>query len=325
MADTPHSGDFDDGDVLAGYAARRHSGGLGAPGVCPDPGLVAGLAEGRLVEFEAEAVAGHVATCGACRTLVAELVRGGPAYGFPAPGPRPAPSHPAIRWFVGLAAAAVIVAAVTIFAGRPHDTRETVMASVRDLAAARPDLFAEFEPLTSGRSAPPSPTRGALALYAPAGTILDARPVFRWEAVPGVTNWTVTLKTAEGDELWTEEAAQPSLAFPVARKALAPGIRYICDVRGAGPLGAEEAQRVFDVAGENERREFEECEHEIERLVPARVRHLVLAQLALHRGLYAVAQTEAERFARAAPGDEFGAETLAAVHRAVGEAPPEGR
>jgi hypothetical protein len=140
-----------------------------------------------------------------------------------------------------------------------------------------------------------------------------------------VTNWTVTLKTAEGDALWTEETGQPSLPFPAPRKALAPGIRYICDVRGAGPLGAEEAQRAFDVAGEDERRAFAECEREVERHVPARVRHLVLAQVALHRGLYAIAQTEAERFARATPGDAFGTETLAAVRRAIGEPSAGGR
>jgi hypothetical protein len=325
MSDSSHTGNAGDGELPAGFAARRHAGGIGAPGVCPDPGLVAGLAEGRLLEFEADAVAEHVGGCGACRSLVAELVRGGPVYGFPVPGARPARRGHLMRWLVGLASASGLVAAVTIAAGRPRDTRETVLASARHLAAARPDLFGEFEPLTSGRSAPPSPTRGALALYAPAGTVLDTRPVFRWESVPGVTNWTVTLKTAEGDVVWTEETGQPSLPFPASRKTLAPGIRYICNVRGASPLGAEQAQRAFDVAGEVERRAFAECEHEVERLVPATLRHLVLAQVALHRGLYAVAQTEAERFARAAPGDAFGAETLAAVRRAIGEPQPEAR
>jgi hypothetical protein len=140
-----------------------------------------------------------------------------------------------------------------------------------------------------------------------------------------VTTWTVTLKSAEGDALWTAETGEPSLEFPAARAALTPGTRYICEVRGAGPLGAEDAQRAFDVAGDGERRVFEEMAREIARLVPARVRPLVLARAALHRGLYAVAQTEAERFAREAPGDAFGKETLAAVRRAIGEPPPEAR
>jgi hypothetical protein len=326
MADPPRSGDATDGEILAGFAGRVRAADGAASGACPDPGLVAGLAEGRLLDFEADEVVAHVESCAACRTLVAELVRGGPAYGFPSARPRATRRRPALRWAVALAAAAGIVAAVTLFgAGHPRDTRETVLASARELAWARPDLFAGFVPLSSGRSAPPSPTRGALALLAPAGTVLDARPGFRWEEVPGVTRWTVTLKTAEGDPVWSAESGEPSLAFPASRAALAPGIRYIFEVHGTGPLGAEDAQRAFDVAGDGERRAFEESAREVERRVPQRVRRLVLAQVALHRGLYAVAQTEAERYVREAPGDAFGAETLAAVRRAIGEPAAGGR
>src|SRR5262245_22005960 len=124
MADPAHTGDPGDGELLAGFAAWRQPVTRGAPGACPDPGLVAGLAEGRLMEFEAEDVSAHVAGCGACRTLVPDLVRGGPAYGFPAAGARPSRLGPGLRWFVALAAAAGIVAAVTIFAAKPRDTRD---------------------------------------------------------------------------------------------------------------------------------------------------------------------------------------------------------
>jgi hypothetical protein len=325
MADIPPADRFD-GDLFAGYAARTRAADGAASGACPDPGLVAGLAEGRLLEFEADAVVEHVGRCTVCRTLVAELVRRGPAYGFPPASARATRRSLAVGWAAALAAAAALVVAVTVFhAGQVRDTRETVLASAQELAEARPDLFDGFEPLASGRSAPPSPTRGELALFAPAGAVLDARPTFRWEAVPGVTRWTVTLKTDEGDALWSEESAAPSLAFPATRAALTPGTRYLCEVAGAGPLGPESVQRAFDVAGEDERSEFEDAAREIERRVPARVRSLVLAQVALHRGLYAVAQTEAERFARSAPDDEFGRQTLAAVRRATGEPQSEGR
>ena len=321
----PSRTEASDGELLAGFAARRRAADALAMGTCPDPGLVAGLAEGHLLEFEADDVIEHVGACPACRSLVADLVRGGPAYGFPSAHARRTRRPHTLRWVAALAAAAAIVAAVTVFGwGRARDPHETALASARELAEARPDLFRGFEPLKSGRSAPPSPTRGALALYAPAGTIFDPRPDFRWEAVPGVAPWTVTLKSAEGDALWSEETGRPSLGFP-ARAALTPGMRYIFEVRGTGPLGAEESQRAFDVAGDDERRAFEEAAREIERLVPMRVRPLVLAQFALHRGLYAVAQTEAERYVRATPSDALGAETLAAVRRAIGEPPPEGR
>jgi hypothetical protein len=315
VADRFPSDDPKDDALFAAYAARSHAAAPASP--CPDPNELAALGEGRLVGSEADELSGHLVSCDACRRAVA-----GVAIVERVPAPRP---RSILRLLAPLAAAAVFVAALVVFLDRPRDSREVALAAAKELAAERPDLFAGFEPLKSGRAAPPSPQRGALALLAPAGVVLEARPSFQWEQVPGVARWTVTLFTAEGDPLWTAESAAPALAYPAAETALAPGARYLGEARGAGPLGPERARRAFDVASDDERRAFEESAREIERLVPAATRPLVLAQVALHRGLYADAEREAERFLRDAPDDAFGEETLAAARRAIGRPAQDGR
>jgi hypothetical protein len=315
-------GPVDDGR-FAEYAAWSHAPAPGDPASpCPDANRLAGFAEGRLLEAEVEALSAHVATCDACRTLVADVARAW------TPGVCSAPARPARRrraWIAPFAAAAaLLIAATVVLVAGPRDTREIALASARDLAAARPDLFAGFEPLRSGRSAAPAPMRGAPALFAPAGVVTETRPAFRWEPAPGVTRWTVTLRTSEGDRIWSAESDAPSLEFPARETDLAPGARYIWEASGVGPLGVERSRRAFDVASDDERRAFDEASREVERIVPERIRALVLAQFALHRGLYGVAETQAERYLRDAPADAFGAETLAAARRAVGR-PTDGR
>jgi hypothetical protein len=275
----------------------------------------------RLVAAERDQVEGHLAACDACRAAVVEAVRDGvdeaPVRRASARIHRP--------WrFALAAAAAVIVAALVVLPSLsrsvPADTQEALVASAADLAGARPDLFRDFHPLRPGEevAAALSQKRGALALFAPAGVVLDTRPAFRWEAVPGVANWRVSLLTADGELLWTTESAEPALAFPAGRADLAPGTRYIWEASGDGPLGPEGSRRAFDVASAEDRRVLDDAGREIDARAPQRLRGLLRANFALRRGCYAAAQTSAEEFVREHPQDVAGRAVLDAARRALG-------
>jgi hypothetical protein len=314
-------------DALAAFAARSRPASSAAP--CPDGGLLAGFAEDRLVAAERVAIESHLAGCDACRAAVVELARDA-ASGTVA---RPVPAAPArIRrpWRFGLAAAAAVLVAATCWfslqrRAQPTDTGEALVASAAELAAARPDLFGGFVPLRPGEEIAPalSQKRGALALLAPAGKVLDRRPAFRWEAVPGVTHWRVSLLTADGEPIWTAESAEASLDFPPGPADLAPGRRYIWEAAGDGPLGPEGSRRAFDVASDEERRALDDAGREIDARAPERLRPLLRAHFALRHGCYAAAQSAAEEFVRANPGDSAGRDLLAAADRALG-VPDEG-
>lgn len=311
---------------LAEFLARTRS----APGPevasCPDPGLLAGFAEGRLVAREQVGVEEHLARCDACRVAVLEFARdrADPSLAEPvAAGTAPARILRTWRFAIP-AAAAILVAALVVHgltrASGPSGTEEALVASARDLAAARPDLFRDFRPLRRGEEFAPAlaPKRGALALHAPAGKVLDTKPGFRWETVPGVARWRVFLRTDDGELLWSAETSETSLAFPAERPELRAGTRYIWEASGEGPLGPEGSRRAFDVASTDERRAFEEAGREIDFRAPKALRPLLRAHLALRKGLYAAAADEAARSLRADPTDAVGRETLAAAERALG-------
>jgi len=303
-------------DRLAEVAARgRPASSSAAP--CPDAGLLAGFAEDRLVAAERDEIEAHLAACDACRAVVVELVPDDAVAAAPAWIHRP--------WrFAIPAAAAVLVAAVVVLASLRRssatDTDEALVASAADLAVARPDLFGGFRPLRHGEdvAAALSQKRGALALFAPAGKVLDSRPAFRWEAVPGVASWRVSLFTADGERLWSEESAQSALAFPTGRAELAPGKRYIWEAAGDGPRGPEGSRRAFDVATVEERRAFDDAAREIDARAPERLRPLLRAQFALRRGCLVAAQAAADEFVRRNPGDAAGRATLVVAERALG-------
>jgi hypothetical protein len=314
----PRPDPFD--DRLAEVAARTRPASSSAP--CPDAGLLAGLAEDRLVAAERDEIEAHLVACDACRAAVVEVVRDGAVAAAPVPS-RLAPIRGSWRFAVP-AAAAVLVAAVVVLASLRRsfttDTDEALVASAADLAVARPDLFGAFRPLRPGEeiAAALSQKRGALALFAPAGKVLDARPAFRWEAVPGVASWRVSLFTADGEPLWSEESARATLSFPTGRAELAPGKRYIWEASGDGPFGPEGSRRAFDVATVEERRVFDDAGREIDARVPARFRALLRAQFLLRHDCYAAARAAADEYVRENPDDAAGRATLAAVERALG-------
>ena len=312
---------------LASWSARtaRTAGpGAGERGPCPDPSLLAGFAEGRLLDAERQALQGHLALCEPCRAAVAGWIRdrGDPSLAPPAPAPRVLRGW---RVAVPIAAAAALLLAFLLPAGvlrHPGADGGTDMASAaRDLAAARPDLFAGFRPVEAGEELPRAfaQKRGAVVLLAPAGTILETRPAFRWRGVPGIARWKVTLLAADGEVLGSAEAADTALPFPAGTPDLAAGKRYLWEASGEGPLGPVKVRRAFDVAPEPDRRAFADAVAVIRERVPERLRSLVAAHLALRRGYYAAAEEEAAGHLRRFPGDPAGLDALGRARRALGE------
>jgi hypothetical protein len=311
---------------LAEFAART----LPVPELgaarCPDPGVLSGFAEDRLLPGERDVVEAHIAGCDGCRVIAVELERDRRNVEGATPASRILhPTRARRPWRLAVsAAAAVLVAALVVHgltrATGPSGTEEALVASARDLAAARPDLFRDFRPLRRGEEFAPAlaPKRGALALHAPAGKVLDTKPGFRWETVPGVAHWRVFLRTDDGELLWSADTSETSLAFPADRPELRAGTRYIWEASGEGPLGPEGSRRAFDVASADLRRAFEEAGREIDFRAPKALRPLLRAHLAMRKGLYAAAADEAARSLRADPTDAVGTRTLAAAERALG-------
>jgi hypothetical protein len=305
------------------------SGRSAPPGACPDPILLAGFAEGRLLAVEREPLEVHLARCEDCRTGVAAFVLEGAAAAVPteAPAPRRGSLLRRTAWFaIPAAAAAVLLVALSLQGRRATGDRPlddaVLVAAATDLAKARPEVFGEFRPLSREErlAMPLAPKRGgALGLRVPCGKVLEARPAFRWEPVPGVARWKVSLLTAAGKRVWTAESAEPSLAYPAAEAALEPGRRYLFEVSGEGPLGPERARRTFDVASVEESAAAVAAAREIADRAPRAAAPLLEAHWLLRAGLAAAAEAPARRAHAADPSSTPARETLHLVLETLGE------
>jgi hypothetical protein len=324
----------DPDEALSRYLVRRVAAAEGR-GECPDANLLAGFAEGALATAEEERVGEHLAGCPACREASAEAQA---AVGFEA---RPAARRRPVLWVVSAAAAGLLLAvggAALLLRERGSrpltDTATRLVAAASDLARDRPDLFGGFRPLDPQERPPGAgdPERGGARLVAPSGVVLSTRPAFRWAGAPGVTRYEVSLEGRDGTTLWTRAAEGTELAYPSDASELARGTTYDWSLAFEGLVGGRtESRRAFAVATPEEARAFEEASHAVEARVAPDLRDLLLAQVALRRGLVA----EAERLARAHlarhPSDEVGRATLRHVRLLQGLSPepplagPEGR
>ncbi len=104
---TPHS------HLPIGKLASDRLGRGGNAGVCPDAEVLAAYVDGGLSEVEVAVVDGHLATCAACRSLLAAL---SPAESGAAAAPRVVPFRPRLDWKWLSAAATLGGAAVLWFA-----------------------------------------------------------------------------------------------------------------------------------------------------------------------------------------------------------------
>jgi len=273
---------------------------------CPDPNLLAGLADGTLLPEERRMVERHIAACPVCGRLASDLVRGEAGdvrFATADPGKKGRSGRGRVFTWPRLVVAAALLVGVVLGAralfppAAPPGVEERLVRDAERLTAARQELFAGFRPLSrEERIAPPTVVRGGVAAGFPAGKLLERRPAFRWRPAPGVTQWVVILRRQEGTLVWEERSRDSSLAYPANRPALEPGGKYLWEVSGHGPLGEERAAQAFTVASEEERAAFEAARGEIARIAEPRDVSLLTAHYALRRGLLG----EAERAARAA-------------------------
>ena len=258
---------------------------------CPDRNLLAGWAEGRLLEEEREIVEGHMADCAGCRAAAVGA--------YP-----PAPSSPRIplRRLVPAAAAAILLLAVGILWPRPRPPvpglERRLAVAAADLARRDPERLDGFLPIPPDELRRRSdPVRGTgLRAATPVGRLLDGRPEFRWFGGAAGEPANVALELPGGTVAWTAEARGDRLPFPASAAPLVPGKTYTWSVTRRGPLGPEEDRRAFSVLEESERGSFSTALASIDGAAPPDLASLLKAHLALRRDLPA----EAERFARGA-------------------------
>jgi hypothetical protein len=289
----------------------------GELGPCPDPSVLAGLAEDRLLPEERQAVEEHVAICPKCLEVVGVLVR---------QARPPVARKPARVWFLLAAACVIAVLALGIvLVGKGSlpeetDTDAVLVAAAEDLARTRPDLFTGFRPLDrEERLAARSPVQrgGGPVPLLPVNTVLKTRPVFTWEGIAPAEKVEVSLLRAGRGTLWKRAARGTELAYPDDVAALEAGVRYVWKISCSGVLGREEARRAFRVASLTDRRTFQEAVRIIDEEVPVETRLLLRAHLAIRRGFLAEAERAGWAHLRADPGDEVGRETLFHVLAAI--------
>ncbi len=339
-----------EGDPVVGFLVRRHAPGApAAAGPCPDENLLAAMSKGWLLPEEREAVIEHLPGCESCRSTLGAL-SGGEAPALPRAPSRgrvlrvPIPSWLARRWrearahrtHIGIrldfaAAALLLVVAGALVGPRllapssripgslAGDVEGRLVASAKELARAHPELFGDFAPLSHGERLAPLPAvrAGATSLVYPAGRILETRPTFRWAAGPGEAEREIVLRAAGGAVVYRLRARASPLEYPADAPALEPGGQYSWALSGAD-------ERAFAVATDEERAAFESAVAVVRSQAPAAIRDLLIAHLALRRGLLGEAEKAVLDYGEVAPTDPVGHETLALVLRRLGLPEPAG-
>jgi hypothetical protein len=281
--------------------------------------LLAGFTEKRLLDEEHESVRSHLSQCTGCATLVDLLAaEAAPiaAHTTPQRSGEIAGASPRASWLFLKAAGLLLVAGLTaagILAFRtPRSSEEEL---------ARWAAVIGFPPLSRAeRAGGEAVLRGIgedVTVF-PSQTILETRPNFHWRAVEGVTEYEVTLHTADLQPRWSRRTAAPPLAFPAGEAPLEPGSHWNWSVAFEGPLGRQrspENGKSFRVVSTEVAKEFAAKRAAVLDQVPAPLQSLVLAHLAAHLKLYREAASAAVAYWHERPGDRVGRETLEHVKR----------
>jgi hypothetical protein len=184
-----------------------------APGVCPDPDVLAAFADGALDRGERQRVEQHASTCARCAHVLALAVSAEPA---PAAAAR-APAWRAWRWAVPVATAAT-VAGLLIVNGREQVDRASAPVA-RDVVASRAadGVPQSQEPAASGATESSSLSqKAAEGADAAIGRQAQAAGAVRQEAKAAQTVAPQTA-TQERQAPALPEAASPAEAPTVAR------------------------------------------------------------------------------------------------------------
>jgi len=309
--------DPSDHDVVRFLVTHGRPEGEPRAGACPEDEALARYAEGRARPEEREALERHLASCRACQATAATLAA--------ALEPRALARGPWWRLRPRAAAAALFLAVGVLGAGawlalrRSGSLEPVLLASARELADARPDLFEGFRPLDHAeRMAPVHRTeRGAWdprPLH-PDGAIVETTPEFRWEPRVAATDARVNL-LHRGAPVWTTRVppqAGPGVVrfpYPSGEPPLAPGRAYEWEIVASGPLGSVQGARSFQVLSPEDHARFQEAVREIEARAPREARALLRAHLALRRELFGEAEASARAAFREHPADPVVRETL---------------
>ncbi len=222
---TPHS------HLPIGKLASDRLGRGGNAGVCPDAEVLAAYVDGGLSEVEVAVVDGHLATCAACRSLLAAL---SPAESGAAAAPRVVPFRPRLDWKWLSAAATLGGAAVLWFAlPRPEVLPTPPRVAERAVGdAVGRSASAAAETQASPDAAPEGGTeadRVAAARPAPVAPPAEAQVAAQPAAEPTAPAAPTERPKAEASrgrgalaDARPPAAAEPSPSTPVASSRMEP-------------------------------------------------------------------------------------------------------
>ncbi|MBK8975466.1 MAG: zf-HC2 domain-containing protein [Planctomycetes bacterium] len=289
---------------LGGLSTGTHHP-AGAGEACPDAGLLARFVDGAVADEERAALEAHLAECSPCRRLVVSVTATDDHPVGP-PGwvdDTEAAIRPVSRSKWLLLAASLLLAlglgALWLRVGfgssdhtAPVSTDEALGVLAAELRAEHPELFGEFRPLTHDErlATPPASRHDGVRLLAPAGVVLDPRPVFRWDGVIDIATWQLRLFGADARELWSVETTAPRVEPSADRTPLATGATYLWELSGVGRLGTVRGTGAFRVATLEQQQRFERAVAAIEAAADEPLDRLLIAHLALRWEHYGVAE-----------------------------------
>jgi hypothetical protein len=238
------------------FSNRDHEGSR-RTAACPSVELLAGYAEGRLVDSEREVLEIHLSDCGYCLGQVRFLLRSESLEATPqvpmrlldlVRSPRPAerrvPHTPARVWLVAAASLLLVVVSVRF-------------AMVERPQGASPGGVVGTE--SPEAEAGVAPVRSQAALHA-APTVIHPREgqrvnrnalVLAWEPVSQALEYSVQLMDGEGKLVWEDRSEALSTTVPL-EIVLEPGRRYFMWVAAhlRSGLRARSPALAFEIAPE---------------------------------------------------------------------------
>lgn len=249
-------------------------------GPCLEPNDVAALRDGRLPAQEHRLLVAHLSACADCRAWVGAVEAADPGAGVGAAPPARGAWLTSWRTLAAAALALVAIGAglfgLNRGAGAPTP-RERALAAA---SAAGVALLSE----TERGDLRPTLERGGLTLLTPRGTVLGARPLVSWTAVPGATATRVTVRDAQGALRLDQCAEGASLSWPAGVDDLPPGT-YVARVRVTSPAGEVQGSVAFRVQSPAEAAAYQDALGRIDARAPQDLRALLKAHAALREGL----------------------------------------
>jgi hypothetical protein len=249
-----------------------------------------------------------------------------PAPPPPDPAPRRGPPRKS-PWAAGLVTLAIAAIALTVVLvsrsgkeGASLPTDAQLAASAKAVGARHPELRLDAEPMSAtdlAKVEAPGYVPSALWILEPVGMATTDRPMLRWLRVEGARAYDVRLEAA-GREILRESTTDDHLAIPARREPLAVGTPYVLRVLAnfAEPrLEAQTCRSEFTVLPIPHRAGWRSIVGDVESNEPAPIRDLLVAHLALRKGLLGEALRRADAWSLTHPGDPAGRPLLEALSR----------